>query len=103
MPHFNVLHNPKGTTLEEFRLLLSLRRETLADATKEHGMGNPLPVQWRHGWKAHIRLGGRDQDGSLMAQIVVTGPKGVIPYIRKVRLVRSERLPRSSGREWRGM
>lgn len=94
MPFSWVLSHPKGTTQEEFSKLIELRREALDTATEAHGLGQPLPVPWRHGWKAHLRVGPRDRDGSLTAHIVVTGPHGVVPYTRKVRLVTQQRLPR---------
>lgn len=90
----DVLCTPEGTTREEFLKLLELRREALASATEEHGMGHPLPVAWRHGWKAHLTVGRRLKDGSLPAEIVVTGPRGIAPYTRRVRLVAAEALPR---------
>lgn len=98
MPQWNVPLHPEGTTQDEFHKLLELRREALAEATREHGMGQPLPVAWRHGWQAHIRIRERDQDGSLRATILVTGPRGELPYVRAVRLVRSQPLPWELGR-----
>lgn len=99
MPWTDVLCYPEGTTRDEFLKLLELRRTALDHATEEHGLGQPLPVQWRHGWKAQLRVGPRDRDGSLTAHIVVTGPRGVAPYVRKVRLVRAKPLPRGLARE----
>jgi hypothetical protein len=98
MTHSYVPFTPEGTTLEEFRKLLELRLLALADATRQAGLGEPLPVSWRHGWKAHIRIQERDADGSLKAHIVVTGPRGEVPYVRKVRLVASRPLPWMQGR-----
>lgn len=98
MPWTDVLCHPKGTTQDEFLKLLELRREALDHATELHGLGQPLPVPWRHGWKAHLRVGPRDRDGSLTAHIVVTGPRGVMPYTRKVRLVTAQRLTRGLGK-----
>lgn len=97
MPASYVRHNPDGTTLEEFRELLSLRRRSLEDATREHGLGEPLPIPWRTGWKASIKILGRDRDGSLCAKIVVTGPGGGDPYVRKYRLTKAARLPSRLG------
>lgn len=99
MPWTDVLCYPKGTTQEEFSALLELRRKALDEATEEHGLGQPLPVPWRHGWKAHLRVGPRDRDGCLTAHIVVTGPHYVVPYVRKVRLVRQKPLPRGLTKE----
>lgn len=101
MPQWSVRHNPEGTTLEEFRKLLEIRRQALAEATIPHGMGRPLPVAWRHGWKAHLRLRGRDKDHSLKATIVVEGPRGEIAYARNVRLVSRQPLPYELGRTLR--
>ena len=102
MPQFGPEAHPYGTTQEEFAKLLELRREALDAASTMAGELLPLPVPWRHGWKAHIRLQGRDQDGSLKAHIVVTGPRAELPYIRKVRLVTSKPLPRRLGTDLRG-
>jgi hypothetical protein len=99
MPYSYVPHHPEGTTIEEFRKLLELRRQALADATRPHGLGQPLPVAWRHGWQAHIRILERCRDGSLRALIVVTGPRGETPYTRAVRLVAQRPLPWMVGRE----
>lgn len=96
MPEWSVRHNPEGTTLEEFRKLLILRREALEQAAKDPQSLFPMPVPWRRGWKAHIKLRGRDRDGSLCASIVVTRPGGSLPYVRNVRLVASRALPLSS-------
>jgi len=101
MPQWNVAHNPEGTTMEEFRKLLQLRLDALHEATRTDGSLFPMPVRWRHGWKAHIRIEGRDRDGSLCAHIVVRGPSGGIRYIRRVRLVRSQPLRSRSGKESR--
>ena len=98
MPQWKQVPNPEGTTLDEFRKLLELRRQALQDATQDAPGAAPMPVGWRWGWKAHIRLQGRDRDGSLKAHIVVTGPRTEIPYVRKVRLVRSQRLPSGLGK-----
>lgn len=97
MPHFNPRPHPWGVTREEFRKLLELRLEALQDGTRAAGSLFPMPVAWRHGWKAHIRVQGRDRDGALLAHIVVTGPRGIVPYIRKVRLVSSRPLPYDVG------
>lgn len=99
MPQWNVRHHPYGTTMEEFRKLLELRREALQDATRADGSLFPMPTPWRWGWKAHIRIQGRDRDGSLKAHILVTGPRGEIPYVRKVRLCKRHPLPSSLGKE----
>ena len=93
MPQFPYVPHPEGTTQEEFHKLLELRRQALEDATRADGSLFPMPVAWRRGWKAHIRLRGRDKDGSLKALIVVEGPRGEVPYSRAVRLVSSKNLP----------
>lgn len=97
MPYSWARHKPDVPTTEELHKLLELRLEALDHATSLGTLDGPLPVQWRVGWKAHIRCQGRDQDGSLIAHIVVTGPRGELPYVRKVRLVRSRALPRRLG------
>lgn len=93
MPQFPSRCRPGDPTPEELTKLLELRRQALADATVEHGLGKPLPVSWRHGWKAFLRVLGRSQDGSLCANIVVEGPRGEIAYRRSVRLVTKRPLP----------
>ena len=99
MPYSWQQFSREVATPEEIRKLIELRREALDHATAEGRLDGPLPVQWRVGWTAHIRTQGRDHDGSLVAHIVVQGPHGQVPYVRKVRLVRSQPLPRSLGQE----
>jgi hypothetical protein len=98
MPYSGVLCHPDGTTREEFHKILEIRRQALQDATREEAWGRPLPVAWRHGWKAHVLIQGRDKDGSLCFHVVVTGPRREVPYIRKYRLVCSRPLPFELGR-----
>jgi len=93
MPQWDYSHHPEGTTPDEFRKILELRREVLAEATKLDGLGQPLPVAWRQGWKAYQRRLGRDRDGSLRVLFVVEGPRGEVAYTRQVRLVRKHPLP----------
>jgi len=97
MPQFPYLPYPEGVTPDEFRKLLELRLDTLAEATKFSGLGQPLPTSWRHGWKAHLRLLGRDRDGSLRVVVVVEGPRGETPYKRSYRLVKECNLPLRRG------
>lgn len=99
MPQIGYVPHPDGMTREEFAQVLSLRREALAEATKLAGLGEPLPVPWRHQWKAHVRPRGRDRDGSLLITVVVEGPRGETPHSRNYRLVPRKRLPLSLGRE----
>lgn len=97
MPQRYRAPHPRGVTSEEFSKLLQIRRQALQDATRAAGGGDPMPVPWRHGWKAHIRFQGRDRDGSLKCHILVTGPRGELSYVRKVRLVRSQQSTRGLG------
>jgi hypothetical protein len=101
MPEWNYCAYPKGTTAEEFAKILELRLQALEDATKEPARLFPMPVQWRWGWKAYVRIQGRDRDGSLKVSILVEGPRGELPYVRSVRLVRSTPLPYELGKTLR--
>jgi hypothetical protein len=101
MPHWNVRHHPEGVTPDEHHKLLEIRRQTLEDATRTDGSLFPMPVVWRRGWRAYIRILGRDRDAALRAKIVVYGPAEHQRYVRKVRLVRSQPLPASLGLELR--
>lgn len=101
MPYPAYRGYPDATTPEEFRKLLELRREALDEATRFAGLGSPLPVQWRHGWKAVLNVLGRDRDGSLKAVVIVTGPRGEVPYSRAVRLVTRRPLPYELGKTLR--
>jgi hypothetical protein len=83
---------PYDATLDEIRALFHQRLLALEDATACATWGDPLPVAWRHGWKAVLSLVGRDQDGSLCAEITCTGPGLTRPYSRRVRLVSARRL-----------
>jgi hypothetical protein len=93
VPHPGYSSTPNGATLEEFRSLLNLRLETLDAATALGRLDGPLPVQWRVGWRATLKVLGRDRDGSLCALITCTGPTLCEPYVRKVRLCKRKPLP----------
>jgi hypothetical protein len=92
IPQGNAGSHPVGCTLEEFRRLLAIRRETLDIACKRGRSGHSLPIPWRIGWKASLSILGRDRDGSLRAVVFVTGPHASDAMTRRVRLVRAERL-----------
>lgn len=94
MPHWNVFPHPHGMSREEHLKLLEVRREALESAVVQEGLGLPVPVSERFGWKAYLRVLGRDTDGSLKALVVCEGPYGQRPYKRAVRLVRQQPLPR---------
>ena len=83
---------PEGVTPEEFQRLLLVRRETLEDATRKASGGSAMPITWRHGWKATLKILGRDKDGSLKASVTVVGPHASSGYVRKVRLVTQYRV-----------
>jgi hypothetical protein len=99
MPHYGYVPHPEGTTSEEFQALLKLRREALEAYARDDASLLPTPVAWRVGWKAHIRLQGRDRDGCLKAHIVVEGPRGETPYVRAVRLIARQPLPWTLAKE----
>jgi hypothetical protein len=84
---------PEGLSREEYSRLLLLRRDNLDMATAEIMGGQPMPVQWRRGWRAWWVRCGRDRDGSLLAEINVSGPKPGMRWRQRVRLVRQRRLP----------
>ena len=94
MPQWNYRAHP-----DEFQAILKIRRQTLDACAASNPTLMPTPVAWRHGWKAHWRLLGRDLDGSLKICVVVEGPRGEIPYTRKDRLVPRQHLPWMLGRE----
>jgi len=79
-------------TTEERQELFRIRLEALEAATTNASLHGPLPVPWRRGWKAVIRMHGRDADGSLRASVTVSGPSLTKPYVRRVRLVRRTSL-----------
>lgn len=85
---------PNWCSLEEFQALLLRRRDAIAQCTAQLTGGSPMPIQWRWGWKAHIRYAGRDRDGSLKATITITGPNVSDKWLQKVRLVRKGTLNR---------
>jgi hypothetical protein len=98
MPHWNWKAHPDGVTQEEFHVILELRKATIRQYADDPSTAMPQPIMWRHGWKTHWRLLGRDSDGSLLISVVIEGPRGEVPYTRKYRLVRRERLPWELGR-----
>lgn len=83
---------PHGATREEMQALFQIRLETLQDATSRAAGGQPVPISWRAGWKAVLKLLRRDPDGSLCARITVTGPHASSGYVRNVRLVKEHRV-----------
>lgn len=99
MPYFNYCPQPYDLSPEEFTKVLSLRLSTLEDATREAGMGEPLPVPWRWGWRAYVDIQGRDRDGSLIFAVNCEGNGGEHRYTRRYRLVREQRLPSRLGRD----
>jgi hypothetical protein len=103
MPQIPRVPHPDGPTAAEFQALLALRLEALSAAAAKTGEMFPREVRERVGWKAHLRVEGRDEDGSLKAHILVSGPRREILYRRQVRLVRKEPLPWELGTEWRGV
>jgi hypothetical protein len=86
------LRYPFDATPEEFRALMQTRRETLDAATARAFGGQVLPVSWRWGWKAAVKILKRDKDGSLCARITVTGPHASNGYVRNVRLLNRYRV-----------
>lgn len=83
---------PAGVTSEEFKRLLVIRRETLDAATARVSGGRPLPLSWRAGWTATLKILGRDRDGALKAAVTVRGTRASHAYVRKVRLCREHTL-----------
>jgi hypothetical protein len=79
-------------TCEEFQRLLTIRLETLEDATCLVSGAKPMPIPWRAGWRAVLTILGRDRDGCLCARVDVTGPQLRRVYSRSVRLMRDGRL-----------
>jgi hypothetical protein len=99
MPQMGYVPHPDGITAEEHQALLNLRRTAMDQVAKKCGEFFERQVASRRGWKAHIRLMGRDRDGSLKAHILVTGPRWEIAWRQQVRLVKKHDLPWSLGRE----
>lgn len=85
----------QGYTLSsgEHAQLLDLRLATLDEATAAASLDSHMPVQWRWGWTATIKVLGRDAQGNLKAAVTCRGPQLAQPYVRYVRLVRRRHLP----------
>jgi hypothetical protein len=99
MPQPGYVAHPPSVTAQEFSRILEVRRQTLEDATRAEGSLFPMPVTWRHGWKATVRILGRDRDGSVLFTVSVKQPRSTEVYVRKCRLVCSKPLPWELGRE----
>jgi hypothetical protein len=93
MPYNRAPLNGVRISDDERSKLIQIRRETLDDAARMLYGPEGLPVQWRVGWKAHIKRLGRSQDGSLLAAILVTVEGSGVIYTRNVRLTRKKGLP----------
>lgn len=87
MPRIRYAVQVDEPTTAEHRSLLLVRRECLDQATQMMNGGTPIPPSERWGWRAVIKTLGRDQDGSLLASVTVTGPDSKIRMLRNVRLV----------------
>ena len=93
----NEVRNDVQVSPDEVRTILEQRLQALEDATCLVTLGDPMPIPWRVGWRASVAVVGRDRDGSLFVEIRVTGPQLRETYVRRVRLVRAERLSRGRG------
>jgi hypothetical protein len=94
MPDWTFRRKPEGATADELRSLLSLRLECLEAATRQQNGDAPLPIAERFGWQARIKTLGRGLEGHLLATVTVSQPGGKTVYVRRVRLVHSQPLPR---------
>lgn len=86
LPERSVECNGVPITPEEHRKLLEVRLAALEAATAQSLLEQPLPVQWRGGWRAYLVVLWRDTDGSLGAVVRVRNPLGELVYRRHVRL-----------------
>jgi hypothetical protein len=86
---------PDVATPDELRSLLSIRLECLDAATRQENGDAPVAITDRFGWQARIKTLGRDAQGHLLASVRVLQPGGKQVYVRRVRLVHSQRLPRA--------
>lgn len=101
MPEITPRHKRLWVSPDELR---SLHRERLRclDHVAEHGaLGGFVPASDRNGWSATIQPLRRDPRGALLARIVVRAPHLTGLYVRNVRLVTEEPLPRSLSSGWR--
>lgn len=80
-------------TRRELNQLASLRLAALAHVAELLTLDGIVPPSERHGWKAYIRPLRRTVEGDLLAEIHVTTPALVAPYVRRVRLVKKQTLP----------
>jgi hypothetical protein len=88
---FGVYSN--DATPDEQQRLLAIRSQTLDRVAEEALLTGPVKAADRVGWRAVIKIRGRDTDGSLYATVTVTAPHLAKPYVRKVRLVSKKALP----------
>jgi len=99
MPHWDWKHHPDGVTPAEFQAILALRKKTLEAYADDPSSLLPGKLSDRWGWRCYSRRLGRDLDGSLKVIVIIEGPRGELPYIRKYRLVRRKPLPWTLGQE----
>lgn len=93
MPRLMNLLQAAGLRTGEYAQLFYERRSALDHVARITSLTGDVPVRDRRGFKAKVKLVGRDAEGSLRAEIRVTAPNYAGVYTRRVRLVKAKPLP----------
>lgn len=93
MPQLKQLLQAAGLRSGEYAQLFYARREALDHLASITSLGGEMPASSRRGFRARVRILGRDRDGCLKAEITASAPNYSSYYRRRVRLVNSKALP----------
>jgi hypothetical protein len=92
MPQLKELLQAAGLQTGEYAQLFYARRAALDWVASESSLFGSVPVRDRRGFRARVKILGRDKDGSLCAEVRVTAPNYPGEHVRKIRLVKNRRL-----------
>jgi hypothetical protein len=92
MPQLRNLLQAAGLRSGEYAQLFYARRSALDEVARITSLTGDVPVADRRGFRASVTIVGRDNDGSLKAEVRVTAPNLAGVYLRRVRLVKSQPL-----------
>jgi len=96
MPQLKQILQAAGLRSGEYAQLFYERRAALDHVAKITSLTGDIPVMDRRGFRAQVKLLGRDRHDHMRAEVRVTAPNLTGEYVRRVRLVKREPLPYGS-------